>query len=255
MGKPHIIEARIDTPKLSCTVLLLLCTALLAAAPGLAQEPSQRAGVPVVVSTRPLWETRSTWRIEPSPTVRIGVLEGPEDYQFHGITALLRLPDGLILVGNGGTNEVRLYDSRGRFMRSFGGAGGGPGEFRAISGFAVVESSLLVYDARQGRLTRFDLNGGSVATVRLEPTGDSIYHVGHYRLAGSIEPGRLVFVPWAFDAPPKPIPTRFWDSVRNLLYDADGKYLGAFAGSSGMDMYGEPGLGTQIRLGAYSARP
>ncbi len=58
------------------------------------------------------------------------------------------MPDGRIAVANGGSREIRFYDSEGRFLSSSGRTGGGPGEFRQLNAvFRFHTDSLLAYDS------------------------------------------------------------------------------------------------------------
>jgi hypothetical protein len=82
-----------------------------------------------------------------SPTVRIGGLDGAEEYTFGSIAGVLRQRDGSILVGDAMANELRLYDEAGHFIRRVGGAGRGPGEYRSLSGvLPFTADSVLVID-------------------------------------------------------------------------------------------------------------
>ncbi len=241
-------------PMISCLPPLAVLLLVSLAVDGIAAQAVRydSAGVEVVTSSSPIWADGQGWRISAEPSIRIGTLDGSEPYLLHSVRAVERLDDGRILVANGGTGEVRLYDRTGTFVRSFGGEGDGPGEFRELSGLEVLGDTLTVYDRRNGRLTTFELDGGLGGSVRLADTGDATYRVTDYHLAGAVDDGTFVFVPYAFDAPAMPTPQQFWDSAANLAYRTDGTLLGPFAGASGMDMFGEPGLGTSVRLGAYS---
>ena len=48
--------------------------------------------------------------------------------QFSRIVNCLLLPDSGVAVVNGGSMQVRFFDSVGRFVRHVGREGGGPGE-------------------------------------------------------------------------------------------------------------------------------
>jgi hypothetical protein len=69
-------------------------------------------------------------RIVPTPSLRIGVAEGPEQYELYQVRGVRQLADSSILVLNAGTHEVRRYDASGRWMGSSGRRGGGPGEMQ-----------------------------------------------------------------------------------------------------------------------------
>lgn len=94
-----------------------------------------------------------TWSLSPQPTVRIGEVDAEQAYMFAGVTGALRMSDGRIVVANSGSNEIRVYDARGRHQVTEGRAGSGPGEFVALrSLFAMPADSFIAMDSRNGRL-------------------------------------------------------------------------------------------------------
>jgi hypothetical protein len=111
------------------------------------------------------------WQLSTLPRVDIGVTEGDEPYELSSASSSLRLPDGRILVANGGTSDVREFDAEGRFLRHIGRKGAGPGEFdgpphlelRAGGGFSA-------FDMSQERLSIFDSSGKFVSETRIPPT-------------------------------------------------------------------------------------
>jgi hypothetical protein len=75
--------------------------------------------------------------VEPVEVLRIGVVDGAPEYQFDQIYGLQTTEDGRIFAVNGGTRTIRVYDAQGRFLREFGGQGGGPHEFQSLGGLFV----------------------------------------------------------------------------------------------------------------------
>jgi hypothetical protein len=73
------------------------------------------------------------WLLSSAPSTTIGSSDGPEEVIFDNIRGGLRLPDGDIIIADGGTSQLRRYDSAGRLSRVFGGPGGGPEEFAGLS--------------------------------------------------------------------------------------------------------------------------
>ena len=63
----------------------------------------------------------------------IGELDGEEPYMLHRAGSGARLSDGRIMVGNHGSSEVRMFDSSGTHLVSWGGEGEGPGEFMSLT--------------------------------------------------------------------------------------------------------------------------
>jgi len=97
------------------------------------------------------------WRIDATPAVSIGVVEGPEEYMIGRLAGLLRRADGDILIADGLANEVRLFDGEGRFLRSVGRTGDGPGEYGGIANlFPAGGDSLVVTDRENSRATLLD---------------------------------------------------------------------------------------------------
>lgn len=52
---------------------------------------------------------------------------------FQSMSTALRLSDGRLLVGDGATQRLVLFDRRGEDLQAIGRAGAGPGERRALT--------------------------------------------------------------------------------------------------------------------------
>ncbi len=83
--------------------------------------------------------------------VTIGGLDGPG---LHVVTlmshvALNRL--GRILVSGTRQSEISVFDSTGKFLRTLGREGEGPGEYRSIRHIGVGSRYIHVFDFRAGR--------------------------------------------------------------------------------------------------------
>src|SRR5688500_15639118 len=124
-------------------------------APGAVVRDS--AGIRIVENDRPAWSDEQRWRVGPEPSVDIGGDSAPA-YLLNAVRGAQRLSDGRIAVMNGGSADVRLFDSTGRHLSTIGRRGQGPGEFAAPS--RVLElpgDSLLVLDNNfRLRFTLFD---------------------------------------------------------------------------------------------------
>lgn len=96
-----------------------------------------------------------------------GAEEGPES--FSVIHALAIDDKGRIFVSDAGEREIRLFDSKGVFVRSYGRRGRGPGEFFEPNGIALSQAGeLFVYDPQQRRLSVFD-TAGTVSRTHYVP--------------------------------------------------------------------------------------
>lgn len=104
--------------------------------------------------------------------LRVGALEGAEEFTFGYIGDVLGTPDGGLIVHDGEADIIRMYDSTGAFVRNIGGKGGGPGEYGQINGIARHPSGdLYVWDAQGGRVNRYRADGTYVGTWRSPFTG------------------------------------------------------------------------------------
>lgn len=131
------------------------------------------AGIAIVENRVPAWEPGAEWRLSAEPSLRIGVTDGDPAYQFFRVWSLSQARDGGILVANDGTREIRVFDGEGRFRRSMGGPGDGPGEFRQVSAVEPLGGdTLLVVDLQHRRLTALAGTTGEVFwTAPLEAHG------------------------------------------------------------------------------------
>lgn len=128
------------------------------------------AGITIITNTDAMWTAANAWRLSDAPTVDIGVVEGEEPYQLFRVRGAVRLTDGRIVVANGGTNELRFFDSTGVYLSRSGGEGGGPGEFAALRTIWRFDNdSILAYDFSQKRFSVFDSAGRYVRTTRIGP--------------------------------------------------------------------------------------
>ena len=108
--------------------------------------------------------------IPPQPSVSIGVAEGADEYMFYRVFGSRQLSDGRIAVVNQGSQQVRFYDSEGRFLHAAGREGEGPGEFRdAFYIWRLRGDTLWVGDYRPWQFLVFEPDGEWVRTVRPSP--------------------------------------------------------------------------------------
>jgi hypothetical protein len=119
------------------------------------------AGVQIVSNETPLWGSRPAWTVDPEPALSIGLLEGPEEYLLHRVSAAARLSDGRLAVAvTGGEPGVRLYAGDGTYLGSVGGSGRGPGELRQPGQLHVVAGdTLVIWDLGNLRINWFDRDG------------------------------------------------------------------------------------------------
>jgi hypothetical protein len=112
------------------------------------------------------------WRVDANAAITIGVSDGDAPYLFTSIGGVARLDDGRIVVADRGTDQVRFFDSSGRFLKTVGGTGDGPLEYRSIDVLKKIQGdSLVVVDREGGRITVLDSAGSLVRRYLMAPLG------------------------------------------------------------------------------------
>lgn len=108
-------------------------------------------------------EEGGNWTVDMEPSVVIGAQSGEPEELLYYVSGARRFRDGRIVVANAGTSELRFFDSQGRYLKSVGRQGEGPGEFREVSRIQVTHlDSLLVWDQSSRRISVFDEEGSFV---------------------------------------------------------------------------------------------
>lgn len=97
-------------------------------------------------------------------------------YLFNAIRWVRPNNQEHILVGGSASNSIRIYNAQGKFIRSMGRRGRGPGEFYELTSVDVTDDNqVVVLDRRQSRVSFFDPNGELMRTenVKLSPMSSS----------------------------------------------------------------------------------
>ncbi|UCG86117.1 MAG: hypothetical protein JSW71_19775 [Gemmatimonadota bacterium] len=135
------------------------------------------AGVEIVTNHSPMWSEADAWSVDPDPALSIGAVAGDPAHELYRVTGAVRLSDGTIAVLSSGSHELRLYDPAGRHLRSVGGEGEGPGKFQSPLGlYSLAGDTVVVWDARQRRVSFFDRAGEYVRSFTLPP-GNNLWQV------------------------------------------------------------------------------
>lgn len=146
------------------------------------------------------------WELVATPVVRIGE-EGDPNREFQRVVGVARMPSGEIVVGNAGSQELRVFSPAGTFTQSLSRRGQGPGEFQNLvvmmrSGdtvFAVEQSpgpsQLHIFTLADGFRARILLRSanaprGVSAFGRLS-TSDLLVRQGGWAVAIPPPPGTL----------------------------------------------------------------
>lgn len=149
----------------------------------------------------------AVWTAE--PTVRAGALDGP-----GALADVFRVavgPSGEILAAQPTPPRISVFDADGRFLRTVGRSGPGPGEFRMLGGIGWAGDTLWAIDI--GRVHLFDEGLEFVRTYR---PGMPPPPAGAARLIPGppMADGSILGIPMVFGAA---------DSLPILLVDPDGQ--------------------------------
>ena len=145
----------ISTTKLS--LASVLAGVALLATTGHAQESPSEAGL----RGAPL-------QIPIEPTTTLGAAGDDPAHEFYRIVTPFVLPSGDIAVPLAEDREIRIFGPAGHHIRTIGGRGEGPGEFRDLDQAWARGDTIEAFDGRTLRITRF-FPGDSLETVRLTP--------------------------------------------------------------------------------------
>jgi hypothetical protein len=198
------------------------------------------ANVVIVENLGPEWRAEERWRLSSDPVVKIGVLDGTEEYKFFRACSGLKLDDGRIVVANGGTGELRFFDPVGGFLEAVGRTGDGPSEFRDLQWvWRLRGDSLLAYDFFPGRLSLFDPQGRYVSMLQVvSPDGRQVFVLGPLEDGSLVVQGAPV---WATAGVREGV---FQDSVPVYRYSREGEVvdrLGVFPFTEGFRVETEAG--------------
>jgi hypothetical protein len=83
---------------------------------------------------------------------------------FGRIGSLAVDSSGTLYVGDELAQQILMFDSSGRLLRTLGGKGNGPGEFRSLGSIAWTGNALAALDLSNRRVTFFGTERGDVST-------------------------------------------------------------------------------------------
>lgn len=111
--------------------------------------------------------------------------EGPAGFaDVRGIVVDAR---GQLWVLEAGSQEIRVFDSTGRHLRTLGRRGKGPGEFEYADGLtATPDGTVWVDDPTNSRMTGFSLDGAFAGQINAPTSGSGYVAAGGVDSLGRI---------------------------------------------------------------------
>jgi hypothetical protein len=133
------------------------------------------AGIRIMTLGSGYIDSIPAWLVSDTPSRSIGVTLGDQRFEFSQIIDVAPHPAG-ILVADGGSNLIRVFDNDGNHLRDLGGTGEGPGEYRRLSWLQVLHDSLYTWDSTLNRLTVWspDLTVARSEPARLATTRPTV---------------------------------------------------------------------------------
>jgi hypothetical protein len=174
------------------------------------------------------------WQLSPTPVVRIGE-EGDPNREFQRVVGVVRMPSGEIVVGNAGSQELRVFSPAGEFLRSISRRGQGPGELQNLAVVSRNRDTVFAIEQSPGpsQLHRFTLADGFRSRVLLRATNAP----RGVSASGRLSTSDLLVRPGGFAAvTPPPLGTLQRDSMTlGVLHVGDPgevSWLGTFSGNT-----------------------
>jgi hypothetical protein len=157
------------------------------------------------------------WVLGETPEWIIGELEGDPEYLLSRVVGAMTLPGAEVVIGDGDLNELRFYNQHGKWTRTLGGTGEGPGEFEYLRGLGRCHPDGFVAFDMHWQRNAYLMDGTFVdKTVMKLPSG-----VTPYNLACD-EDGNFLILGWGRAVGSGPIIGFFQTHDRLLLASDDG---------------------------------
>jgi len=139
----------------------------------------------------------------------VGVEEGEPWETFAQVWQVAFDRGGRLYVLDTGNHRVHVFDEAGKFIRSIGRRGNGPGEFQAPLGIAITSSNELVVNDVVRGIQLFSLDGAFLRTVAVEDGSRVVSQIQPHGTDGFFgELGPMHGLGTRFEGAPPPTPPR-----------------------------------------------
>jgi hypothetical protein len=201
--------------------------------------------VPVVHSQRPVWTAANQWRLGGKPILDIGTADGDPNYEFGLISGVLKTNDGRWAIADMQANQIRFFDAGGKFLKTAGRRGEGPGEWTQLArlvryrGDTILGSGFTasheLFTSDGAHVRRLMLQGGADLTILgFRSDGSSIAYSGRINQT-SRKTGEWI------------------DSTEHFVYSADGARIGTLGRLPFVLQTNIGGRAVRLMFGAASA--
>lgn len=118
-------------------------------------------------SEKSLLEIYKSGTVRFIPILTIDESSMPEDAFFENVNDIKCDSDGHIYACDFKANNIKKFDSSGKYLKTIGKKGQGPGEFNIPFKIAVTNDRLIVWDMRNIRLCALTLDGEFIKSVSI----------------------------------------------------------------------------------------
>ncbi|MBI4499732.1 MAG: hypothetical protein HY700_01100 [Gemmatimonadetes bacterium] len=200
---------------------VLCCVASSAAA----QATRDSAGIRIVDNAKPVWAPGREWRLSEKPILDIGGGAGA-DYELRRIVGLTRLSDRRVAAADQSTLQLKFYDASGHHLKSVGGKGQGPGEFRDFSTITRLPGDSIAVE--MARMTTIVAPSGAfVRNVQFGPFAPGVLQIPFVVALGRFDNGTAVVMDYP-QGQRRPAGAQRWvDSSSLFLVDHGGAVVRA----------------------------
>jgi hypothetical protein len=122
----------------------------------------------VKMITNPDYPRDGVFQLDLEEDLSVGVEEGDERYMLNEPQDVQVTDDGTIFIMDWGDTCIKVYDSEGRYLRTIGREGVGPGEFSTPVYMDIsADGKVFLMDGRNQRVVFFDTDGNYLGGFRV----------------------------------------------------------------------------------------
>jgi hypothetical protein len=185
-----------------------------------AQATRDSAGIRIIDNAKPAWSPGREWRLSEQPILAIGGGAGA-DGALGRIAGVTRLSDGRVVVADQSTLQLKFYDASGRHLKSVGGKGQGPGQFRDFNTITRLAGDSIAVETRD-IASIFAPSGTFVRNVQFGPFSPGALQTPFVSALGRFDNGTAVVADFPQGQRGPAGPRQWVDSASLFLVDRAG---------------------------------